>query len=101
MGLCCVDCAGACLQENRLNSALGALQPQTPETGNHSVNLMIKLQTAASMCHKTPGIPSERQRQRKQIKTQKSGKSEEICLMPLCLYAHIQPYTDKHILFYM
>lgn len=65
MGLCCVDCAGAqtCLQENRLYSALGALQSQTTETGNHNINLMIKLQTAASMCHNTPGILSERQRQ--------------------------------------
>lgn len=99
-----MDCTGAqtCLQENRLYSALGALRPQAPETGNHSINPMIKLQTAASMCDKTPGILSERQRQGKQIKIQKSGKPEEICLMPLCLCAHIQPYTDlyKHILFY-
>lgn len=79
MGLCRVDCAGAqtCLQENRLYSASGALQPQTPETGNHSVNLMIELQTAASTCHKTPSILSERQRQWEQIKIQKSGKPEE------------------------
>lgn len=48
-----MDCVEAqtCLQEKRLYSALDALQPQTPETGNHSINLMIELQTAASLHH--------------------------------------------------
>ncbi|EOA98892.1 hypothetical protein Anapl_04191 [Anas platyrhynchos] len=61
MGLCCGDCAGAqaCLQGNWLLSALGSLQPQTPDTANYRMNLAIQLHTQASVCHRIPAILSK------------------------------------------